>query len=155
MATGIQGPQGFKGARGIQGATGWGAIGNETGPTGPTGPIGWFPNQAIISTSPVTLTENDVSTLYRATTGTQGQVDFNLNALPSGGFFVVTNQTNVSRTFGATGPQGGTINGASTLTLPRNTSVMLIRQGGPDLASSYLYSGIGYTGTVEMSGGGG
>jgi hypothetical protein len=155
MATGIQGPQGFKGARGVQGATGWGAIGSDTGPTGPTGPIGWFPNQVIISASPVTITGNDVSTLYREI-GSQGQVDFNLDAsLPTGGFFVLTNQTNVSKTFGATGSQGGTIDGAGTLTLPRNTSVMLIRQSVSSLASTYLYSGVGGTGAVESLGGGG
>jgi len=154
MATGIQGPQGFKGARGVQGATGWGAIGNATGPTGPTGPIGYFQYlDTKQAEGTLTLSGSTVSTLYRVTTGVQGTIllDLSDGTVPVGGFYVFTNQSAQSCVFSATGPTPGfeNIDGAATLVLPVKKSVMLISRGETGFASSYLYSGIGSTGTVQ------
>ena len=153
MATGIQGPQGFKGLRGVQGATGYGAIGSDTGPTGPTGPIGQFQYQATgTADGIITLNATNVSTLFRILTGTQGTVTLDLDStLPTGGFHVFANQSTESCTFNATGPTGaaeGKINGAANLVLPIRKSVMLIKQSGLNLVSSYPYSGYGSTGTI-------
>jgi hypothetical protein len=159
MATGIQGPQGFKGARGVQGATGWGAIGSDTGPTGPTGPIGWFPNQVIQESSTlVSLSSADVSTLYRVVTGPQGTTrNLEYSTAPEGGFFVFTNQT--SGTITLQPPAGGSmIDGLTTgFTLPQTRSVMLIKRLGDELVSSYPYSGVwagtGYVEDIPQEGG--
>jgi hypothetical protein len=150
MATGIQGPQGFKGARGVQGATGWGAIGSDTGPTGPTGPIGYFQYlDTRTADGTLTLSGSTVSTLYKITTGSQGTILLNIDdSLPDGGFHVFNNQTNTNCTFSATGPSYAYINGIETLVLPTKKSVMLIKQPGLQLVSSYPYSGVGSTGTV-------
>lgn len=152
MATGRQGPQGFKGARGVQGATGWGAIGNSTGPTGPTGPIGWFQYQDTQNAEgTLTFSASTVSTLYKITTGSQGEIRLNLDAtLPVGGFHVLTNQSSDSFTLTATGYTGGKIDGQDSLTVPIAKSVMLIRgPTGTELRSSYPYSQGGSTGTLE------
>ena len=151
MATGIQGPQGFKGARGVQGATGYGAIGNATGPTGPTGPIGQFQYQATgPAQGTLTLSGSTVSTLYQVFSGTQGEIVLILDAtVPVGGFHVLTNQSGSSFNLSVTGYTGGNIDGQSTLTVPVNKSVMLIRgPTGTELKSSYPYSGYGSTGTI-------
>jgi hypothetical protein len=159
MATGIQGPQGFKGARGVQGATGWGAIGSDTGPTGPTGPIGWFPNQIIQEIDVVEpLSAANVSALYRVVTGPQGTTRYlQYGDSPVGGFFVFTNQT--SDTITLQPPAGGaTLDGLTTgFTLPATRSVMLIKQDGDAVVSSYPYSGVwagtGYVEDVVEEGG--
>ena len=151
MATGIQGPQGFKGARGVQGATGWGAIGSDTGPTGPTGPIGYFQYlDTRTADGTLTLSGSTVSTLYKITTGSQGTILLNIDgSLPTGGFHVFNNQTNTNCTFSATGASYAYINGVETLVLPTKKSVMLIKQPGLQLVSSYPYSGIGSTGLQQ------
>ena len=151
MATGIQGVQGHKGVRGPQGATGWGAIGSETGPTGPTGPIGWFQNQNTIQAQgDLVLYESYVSTIYKVTTGSQGTIRLNVDSfVPTGGFYVFTNQSASQNVTFDGSSFGVTIDGQASIVLPKGKSVMLTKTAGDELVSSYPYSGIGSTGTVQ------
>jgi hypothetical protein len=69
--------------------------------------------------------------------------------VPNGGFYVFTNQSASQNVTFDGSTYGVTIDGQASIVLPKGKSVMLTKKASDELVSSYPYSGIGSTGTVQ------